>query len=209
MTRKSSRELILDATERVISRVGLAATTMSAVADEAGISKGGLFYHFTGKKELLLSIIDRFLARFNQRRRLIAAALPDSPLRPLKAYVYACFQVPERSPQPLSNLFTLLDDADLREKIRDHRLGLFSELAGSVGRPEWVAMVLFVTDGLWMADYCRLDSATTDLRDKIAGALSDLIAYYEKQVVLDQAGGVPPAAEAVSTMEDQPCGIRS
>ncbi|MCC8166378.1 MAG: TetR/AcrR family transcriptional regulator [Planctomycetes bacterium] len=210
MTRKSSREAILDATERVISRDGLAATTMSAVADEAGISKGGLFYHFTGKKELLLSIIDRYLARFHQRRRLIAAALPDSPLRPLKAYVLASLELPEPSPRPLSNLLTLLDDADLREKVRVHHVGLFSELTGSVDRPEWIAMILFATDGLWVADYCGLDTATTELRDRITAALTDLIEYYEKQVVAGQRdnGGPPSAAEPVALLEDQPCGIR-
>ncbi len=210
MTRKSSKEAILDATERVISRDGLAATTMSAVAGEAGISKGGLFYHFTGKKELLLAIIDRYLARFHQRRRLIAAALPDSPLRPLKAYVLASLQLPEPSPRPLSNLLTLLDDADLREKVRVNRTGLFAELTGSVERPEWVAIILFATDGLWVADYCGLDTANTDLRDRITAALTDLIDYYEKHVAArSRNDGDPPAvADPVGAMEEQTCGSR-
>ncbi len=210
MTRKSSKEAILDATERVISRDGLAATTMSAVAGEAGISKGGLFYHFTGKKELLLAIIDRYLARFHQRRRRIAAVLPDSPLRPLKAYVLASLELPEPSPRPLSNLLTLLDDVDLRERVRVNRTGLFAELTGAVDRPEWIAMILFATDGLWVAEYCGLDTANTDLRGRIIAALTDLIDYYENQIAVHprEDGELPAVADPVGAMEEQTCGIR-
>ena len=42
----SSREKILDAAVQVAIRDGILAMTLDAVAREAGVSKGGLIYHF-------------------------------------------------------------------------------------------------------------------------------------------------------------------
>ncbi len=54
--RPSSRPLILDAAIRVTEREGITHLTLEAVADEAGLTKGGLMYHFRTRDELLLAI---------------------------------------------------------------------------------------------------------------------------------------------------------
>ena len=43
---QASRDAILDAAGRILVRDGGDALTIASVAREAGISKGGLFYHF-------------------------------------------------------------------------------------------------------------------------------------------------------------------
>lgn len=50
-----ARERILEAAERVIGDVGAARMTLDGVAHAAGVSKGGLPYHFPSK-ELLLGV---------------------------------------------------------------------------------------------------------------------------------------------------------
>jgi AcrR family transcriptional regulator len=57
------REPILDAAERVIAEIGAGHLTLDAVAREAGISKGGLLYHFPNKDELLTALMARYVAR--------------------------------------------------------------------------------------------------------------------------------------------------
>jgi AcrR family transcriptional regulator len=56
------RSELLDAAERVLSRGGPQALTLQAVADEAGVSKGGLLYHFGTKKDLVSALVDRLIA---------------------------------------------------------------------------------------------------------------------------------------------------
>lgn len=58
----SSREKILDATERVILRDGPRGVSVDAVLKEAAISKGGFFHHFATKDALLGALIERLSA---------------------------------------------------------------------------------------------------------------------------------------------------
>lgn len=52
------RALILEAAAREFERVGFAATTIAAVAREAGVSQGALHFHFPTKLSLALGVID-------------------------------------------------------------------------------------------------------------------------------------------------------
>lgn len=64
MTRQSLRERILEAADDVARERGVANLTLDLVAEQAGISKGGLLYHFTTKEALLRGMIDRALDRY-------------------------------------------------------------------------------------------------------------------------------------------------
>ena len=57
------REEILAAAFRVAVRDKLRGLTMRAVADEAGVSKGLVFFHFEGKDALLLALLEWVLER--------------------------------------------------------------------------------------------------------------------------------------------------
>ena len=45
MARKSKKQYILESAANIVNRQGTDYLTLDAVAKEAGISKGGLFYH--------------------------------------------------------------------------------------------------------------------------------------------------------------------
>jgi AcrR family transcriptional regulator len=53
----SSRERLMAAAVQVALREGISAMTLDAVAKEAGVSKGGLLYHFASKDELLAAML--------------------------------------------------------------------------------------------------------------------------------------------------------
>ena len=54
---------ILRAAARVFRRLGLSATGMREIAEEADLSPGNLYYYFSGKDEILLFCQERTLAR--------------------------------------------------------------------------------------------------------------------------------------------------
>lgn len=54
--RQSKRTLILEAGSRVVQRDGVTALTYESVAQEAGVTKGGLLYHFPSREALLLAL---------------------------------------------------------------------------------------------------------------------------------------------------------
>lgn len=55
----SAREKILDAYERVLVENGERAATLEAIAKAAGVSKGGLLYHFKDKRALTSGLLQR------------------------------------------------------------------------------------------------------------------------------------------------------
>lgn len=64
MRRSNSRDAILNAVESVIAEAGSARMSLDAVAYAAGVSKGGLLYHFPSKQLLIKALIDRHIAIF-------------------------------------------------------------------------------------------------------------------------------------------------
>ena len=54
-----AREKVLDAFESIVIAEGERAATLNATAKAAGVSKGGLLYHFGSKEELAAGLIER------------------------------------------------------------------------------------------------------------------------------------------------------
>lgn len=60
----STRQQILDATERVIHAKGIAHATTKEIAREAGFAEGTLYKHFEHKEDLFLMVLERNLPSF-------------------------------------------------------------------------------------------------------------------------------------------------
>ncbi|MBB4701250.1 TetR/AcrR family transcriptional regulator [Sphaerisporangium siamense] len=64
------RDELLNAAEELLAEQGATCLTLSAVAERAGVSKGGLLYHFSTKEALIKGMIERLVADFDE---LVAA----------------------------------------------------------------------------------------------------------------------------------------
>ncbi len=74
MNATGTRDLILDAVERLIGVLGYSKTTMDDVAREAGVGKRTIYVHFPSKEEVVLCTIDRIVDRLVERLREHAVA---------------------------------------------------------------------------------------------------------------------------------------
>lgn len=63
MARPSARPKLIEAALRVVEERGVTALTLDAVAEEAGVTKRGLIYHFPSKHALLAGIHEDLAAR--------------------------------------------------------------------------------------------------------------------------------------------------
>ncbi|GAA3197669.1 TetR/AcrR family transcriptional regulator [Actinocorallia longicatena] len=84
------REALLDAAESVLQENGTQALTLSAVAERAGVSKGGLLYHFPTKEALITGLVSRVIAEFDE---LVAEHDTGGPDSYTRAFVEATFAV--------------------------------------------------------------------------------------------------------------------
>src|SRR5688500_18818448 len=71
-TRGDIRDLILDATDRLLARYGYKKMTMEDLAQEVGIGKGTIYLHFPSKEEVVLSHVDRIVERLKGQLSAIA-----------------------------------------------------------------------------------------------------------------------------------------
>lgn len=62
MSSATTRDRILDALAAILIERGSAAVTLNAVAERAGVSKGGLLYHFPSKSDLINGLVERMTA---------------------------------------------------------------------------------------------------------------------------------------------------
>src|SRR3712207_677111 len=88
----TARERILDAAEELIT-AGHVPPALDAVAAAAGVSKGGLLYHFD-KRSLLQALVTRAVQRFDERLTVAAAG-------GLMAAAWLRLSVPEPSERAL------------------------------------------------------------------------------------------------------------
>lgn len=56
----AARDAVLDAFERILIDAGERAATLDATAKAAGVSKGGLLYHFANREALVEGVLERF-----------------------------------------------------------------------------------------------------------------------------------------------------
>lgn len=97
--RPSNRDKILDAAVRVVLREGLTGLTFDAVAAEAGVTRGGMMYHFPAR-DALIQAIHEYLARqwdADMTSTLGKPLAQTSADERLTAYTYASAQSVSRA----------------------------------------------------------------------------------------------------------------
>src|SRR6266516_3949884 len=60
--RQANRARILQAARKVFGQLGYHGATIEAIADEAGLSNGAVYYNFANKEDLFLALLDDWRA---------------------------------------------------------------------------------------------------------------------------------------------------
>jgi AcrR family transcriptional regulator len=172
-----ARARILEAAERVVADVGAARLTLDVVAQSAGVSKGGLLYHFPSKESLLSALAQRYV---DSMEHCVDAAKNDlaaeTPSRNLKACVVGILGRDPRSKAMGAALFaTAANDLTLLEVIRECIAKCTNELAQdqelNFAR---AAVVSLAVDGLMMRESLRISAYSDEQRELIVKELMQL-----------------------------------
>ena len=161
MTRTKDR--LLDAAAVVIRREGAQALTLDAVAAEAGVSKGGLLYHFKSKRELIEGMLERWLAQF---QREIDAADPH--------FVRGWVRASDPAGDELGMLAALVAEPSLLGRVRE-QYAIWQDRVERAGTdPVDATVARLAADGLWLAELLGLGPPTGELRAKVVDRLLEL-----------------------------------
>ena len=175
---RETRRRLLAAAERLVLRDGGASLTIEAVAREAGVSKGGLLYHFPSKRALLSGMVEHMaIDRFEKDLESRRGGRPEVPGGWVRAYVEATFE-PDDEERNLAMRSGLLaaaaNDPSLLAPLRE-RYGAFQEQAENDGIEPAVATVArLAADGLWFLELLDLPAVSGELRERVVGVLRDM-----------------------------------
>ena len=180
--RPNSRETILNAAEEIVVEAGAAHLTLDAVAERAGVSKGGLLYNYATKEALLQAMVARHIEHMAHVEQEIFDTLPASPGRALKACLLTALEsksCPCDRRLSASMIAAGANDPKLLEPIRElhrHRLARLNEAAGpSDPAFERAALIFLATDGLRLTEMLQVSPFDAQQRQRIVASILQLI----------------------------------
>lgn len=168
-----ARDRILEAAERVVAEVGAARLTLDVVAQAAGVSKGGLLYHFPSKESLLGALAQRYVHSMEHCIEDAKGRISDQDQsRDLKACIVGILGSDPRSKaMGAALLATAANDLTLLEVIRERLAAYNQELAASSADFARAAIVTLAIDGLMMRESLRISPFTESERERVVREL--------------------------------------
>jgi AcrR family transcriptional regulator len=173
----ATRESILQATHRLIRNKGIAHFTLDKVAREAGVSKGGLLYHFPTKESLASAsnayVIEKFEECLKQELALLAHEI--EPGCWARAYIKATFAL-EHEMTSLSANLLLLETSEPKylSLLQEKYIQWQRQIENDGLDPALATLVRLAADGLWFAELFDLASPKGPLRARLLETLLSL-----------------------------------
>ena len=168
----STPDRILVAYEDLLIEVGERGATLDAVASRAGVSKGGLLYHFGSKDALSAGLVERALRLTDDDLTLMAAA----PAGPVDYLIRTSIDVASPLDRSLIATSRLAQAADARasEALATIRNSWLALITDSVGDPAVARAIVLISDGLYFSS-AMLGMGTPDPEDVSAEGIDSLL----------------------------------
>lgn len=194
---REGRDEFLSAALRVFARRGYRQASVGEIAEEAGYSKGALYWHFSSKEELLNALLDeRIDTPMRERFAVLASAPPERDMSKLASHAFADQLERERDAQLLEREYWSLAirDPDLRaryiERQAELREGFAAALearAEHLGTPELgmsaqelARVVMAIIGGLAVDELIEPGSVRPELLGEVLAVIySGLVARSE------------------------------
>ncbi|NMJ40757.1 TetR/AcrR family transcriptional regulator [Roseomonas sp. JC162] len=179
----SARTRILDAAERIVQAKGVGGLTLDAAARGAGVSKGGLLYHFASKEALIGGMLERYAEFCSASFDATVARQGEGRGRVARAFIAWAFGEEDTSPGTEQTdrlaavcLAAFHHDPALLDPMRAVAARMKAELLAD-GTPTGAALaVLTASDGLFMAHIFKLYRHTDAERAALRATLEALLA---------------------------------
>jgi AcrR family transcriptional regulator len=171
---RPARERLLDAAERVVVESGATHLTLDAVAKSAGVSKGGLLYHFPSKEALLEGMVTRHFREVDAEvdKRLASRAGKASRADMFRERMHVLLELhPGRPGVGVAMLAASADNAEQMAVCRAEYRKLLDEFTKLPGGFEDTALVMLAVQGLLLAELLHLSPYTPRERSRLVKAL--------------------------------------
>lgn len=169
----ATKRKLLEAAALVVKEQGASQLTLEAVAKQAGVSKGGLLYHYPSKSALLAAMVTHLNDSFEEA---VEDIVSHGKASLLEAYVMMSFD-PKYSQiaESAGMLAAIANDMSLLEPLTERYQLLQEKLEASALDPDLATIVWLAADGLWFTELFNLSPLTESRRSQILQTLLTLI----------------------------------
>lgn len=148
MARKPvARDRAVEAFQAILVDDGERAATLDAVATRAGVSKGGLLYHFASRQDLVNALLERMTALGEEDCRSMAQSPEGAARQFLRNSVWAGSEI-DLAIVAVSRLAQGGDD-DAAAALQDLKAHWYKLLLADLKEPAVANAVLHMGDGLY------------------------------------------------------------
>lgn len=148
MARKPvARDRALEAFQAILVDDGERAATLEAVATRAGVSKGGLLYHFASRQELVQAMLQHMRVLADEDCRSMAESTEGAARQFLKNSVWAGSEI-DLAIVAVSRLAQGGEDT-ARQALQDLKARWYDLLLADLGESSVASAVLHMGDGLY------------------------------------------------------------
>jgi len=173
--RRSAREAILKAAAEIVREQGALHMTMDAIAAKAGVSKGGLIYHFPSQRDLLRAMLMGHIQHVEAQIARCRARLPSVPARDIKAFIQAWFDLDEEFRRSANALLAVvLREPDLIAAVRSKHREIANTILANQPKNELLLTLLLAVEGVWISELLGVDILTKDERRQAKRTLLQL-----------------------------------
>lgn len=169
--RPSARTAILDIAVKLIQEQGVEALTFEGLAERAGVTKGGVLYHFPNREALNRAVREYVRERYRTARRESTERLPSGPSRNLKGWAMSSLH--NRSQLDAVSAKIMTSGMWNGEEGRAHHLERFERISEGVGFDR-AAVVYLATEGLWFLELAGFSPFSKKERQRIVTLLLEL-----------------------------------
>ena len=170
-----TRDRLLDLAEEIVRDQGAKALTVDALAQAAGISKGGVQYTFASKEELVRALVERWTSKFDEvleaDDRITAPEL-------VHRYILAMRASQDVLDAKMAGLMTsYLQDPGNLYGVREWYRGIFKRLDAGPADGQAARVAFLAVEGLFLMRIAGIDEDGTyaAFLDDVETVLSRLV----------------------------------
>ena len=180
--KRDSRESILQAAENIVARRGPAHLTLETAANEAKVSKGGLFYHFRSKEALLEAMILRSMELLLSEQMKVEESLNGERNGKMKANIIGTLRHLEgQRPVLTAVIAAIASDPKLVEPMRDSIRREFQDLSkGLTLQTEDIAILFLASQGLLLLELLNLSFLTPGQIRKVTQRMLQMVEELDR-----------------------------
>ncbi|WP_077622755.1 TetR/AcrR family transcriptional regulator [Sediminibacillus massiliensis] len=176
MNRGSRKVEILHAAASIVSKQGIFNLTLEAVAKEAGISKGGLLYHFPSKEALVEGMVEHLADNYMAKIQNNAESDPEENGKWTRAFLNVTFnQTYQHKDMNAGLLAAKAVNPDLLQPIKSAYEKWQKNIETDGIDPVKSTIIRLATDGIWLSELFDIYHLDADRKQQVYDTLSDWV----------------------------------